>query len=387
MKPLKNIIMVLLIAIGASSCQESVKMINYARGYEFETNGDTVSKSSQVIYVRLKQDHRPKGSDDWIFKDVMIQTVEYSHPRLVPYDKLERLENGVKYEWFTLEKVWDDNNRPMVKITLEENNTSTSRYVAFRIGSGDFYCGYPYEILQEGCKDSESFEMKVRYKGVVYTSMAHLDEEGCYVYEDEAFEQLMVSLENMEGIETVIMDDEIVDYFDAEDIQQNPEIGQLLNHVEEPIELTLRSDLPATRAGDPFQAMTTGPGFFSVYDDTDFKDTNLSHTLTDLYDSFDNGYLRSAGLNDKISSLAVAYNGDQKDVCAVLTVWEDSYYNSGDNTLSKHRASFVADYYTPRLTRNNLKKIKCPYSNSSWNDRISSLSFHFGYFNHNLKDH
>ena len=92
-------------------------------------------------------------------------------------------------------------------------------------------------------------------------------------------------------------------------------------------------------------------------------------------------------LNDKVTSLVVAYDGDDDEVCAVLTVWEVIHYNYGDNDRTKHRLSFVASYESPRVMRDNLKNIKCIGSGDSWNDRISSYSFYFGNYARKLKDY
>ena len=97
--------------------------------------------------------------------------------------------------------------------------------------------------------------------------------------------------------------------------------------------------------------------------------------------------MRDIYLNGKVSSLAVAYNGDNAEICAVLTVWEDSYFNFGDYDRTKHRISFIASKATPHISWPSLKKIKCMGSSNSWNDRISSFSFHFGYYGRGLKDY
>ena len=79
--------------------------------------------------------------------------------------------------------------------------------------------------------------------------------------------------------------------------------------------------------------------------------------------------------------------GNAQDMCSVLTVWEDSYFNYGDLDRQKHRISFVADYNNRKVSRNNLKNIMCLNSGKNWNDRISSYSFNMGIFNRHLKDY
>ena len=97
--------------------------------------------------------------------------------------------------------------------------------------------------------------------------------------------------------------------------------------------------------------------------------------------------MKGVGLNDKVSSLAVAYYAPLRDYCFVLTVWEDKNYNHGDSDRTKHRISFIANSDNPRTCVGNLKTVPCGNSSKSWNDRISSISMHFGNDGIDLKDY
>lgn len=57
--------------------------------------------------------------------------------------------------------------------------------------------------------------MKIRYKGVIYSTMAELDENGDYIYDNPEFEKMVNYLDSTPGIDAVVMDDTIVDYFDS----------------------------------------------------------------------------------------------------------------------------------------------------------------------------
>jgi hypothetical protein len=124
-----------------------------------------------------------------------------------------------------------------------------------------------------------------------------------------------------------------------------------------------------------------------MFDDSGFDDTYVFKNLKDLNEVADESYMRNIGLNDKVSSLAVSYNGTNPEVCAVLTIWEDSYYNYGDNDRTKHRISIVATKDNPKVSISKLKSVKCINSLSTWNDRISSYSFAFGNYDSHLKDY
>lgn len=124
-----------------------------------------------------------------------------------------------------------------------------------------------------------------------------------------------------------------------------------------------------------------------MFDDTNFKDTHIARNINTVHTRDESDYMKNIGLNDKVSSLAVGYFGDAQDMCSVLTVWEDSYFNYGDVDRQKHRISFVADSNNRKVSRNNLKNIMCLNSGKNWNDRISSYSFNMGIFNTHLKDY
>ena len=46
---------------------------------------------------------------------------------------------------------------------------------------------------------------------------------------------------------------------------------------------------------------------------------------------------------------------------------------------TKHRTNFVATHSSRIKAVYNLKKVSCFNAHDSWNDRISSISFHVGY--------
>jgi len=113
-----------------------------------------------------------------------------------------------------------------------------------------------------------------------------------------------------------------------------------------------------------------------------FKSMNFifCHVLKkNPYDIYEIPYMKSVGLNDKVSSLMVRYNMDDPNGCAILTVWEDSNFNHDDNDRTKHRTNFVATYTERTKAVGNLKNVSCFNAHDSWNDRISSISFHVGY--------
>lgn len=300
-----------------------------------------------------------------------------------------------RWDWIDVRYLKQEDGPTKVIVNLPENNTGQERGI--RIGffkevrKNNWYCAETF-IYQKAKVDTTPFEMKVRYRGESFISTVHLDENEEYVYHDPEFETLMQRLSNNPNINMLVMDDVIVDYFDVDDPVGQGIFKKLDSTLEpglESIRADLQSeDLKVTRANG-FEDMTDGClSYFAVFDNDAYKGSNkITKEVTDFYNMYNLPNLKGFGINDRITSLAVGYFGDNPNVCSVLTLWEDVDYNHGDLTRSKHRISFVASYYNRMINRSNLKDIKCLNSSSSWNDRASALSCHFGYFDSSLLDY
>lgn len=348
---------------------------------QITTKEDCVNDLSNVKWdlkgVNEWDDTLP-GSDKWVLNPKTLQSTNE--------------ECGL--EWVKVKKETDGNNT-YLKVTLSANETDMLRgiriYVGYQKNKVVTYLSNPIVIWQKNKEAEEAFQVKVRYKGTLYSSMAKLDENEHLQYEDSTFASLVDDLESRNDLEVVVKEDGIVDYYDTEDIAENNMIKSLMQNLEPGYNATTgtRTDIPVTRSSsDPYRYMTTGAlGYCALYDDKNFSDTHLIQNFTSFTDFYDQERMKTVGLNDKTTSLAVAYDGTDSGVCAVLTVWEDTDYNFGDNDRTKHRISFVASYYTPRLSWSNLKNLPCGNSRDSWNDRISAISFHFGHYGSYLSDY
>ncbi len=299
------------------------------------------------------------------------------------------------YGWFNLQHVKDTYVPDKLIVTLPENNTGQLRGLC--IQAGLIKSESPFQvyvssifIYQKPLENEEQFPMKIRYKGVVYSTMAELDENGDYIYDNPEFEKMVNYLDSTPGIDAVVMDDTIVDYFDTDE----PAYQEFISKVDRPVDPSLDiqpykyHDISSfksnelTRA-DGFQHWrSTDIGYYAAFSDGEFEGKYLTYTPSNFHNSQNLRDLKMNDMNDKISSVAVYYGGADPNVCAVLTVWDDGNYNYGDTGIprSKHRVSFIASYNNRKLSRNSLKNVKLINSSKSWNDRISSLSFHFGYF-------
>lgn len=336
-------------------------------------DGDVVPDNWELFSISKWDDTFP-GDDKWVLLGMVMFNPD--------------LKLGA-FDWITMEKV-SDNGELKLKINVKQNDTD--KYRAMRIivavKNGNTYKSAQVVVGQKAKPDTEPFEVKIRYKGQLYVSQAHLDMDEKIVYANPAVEKLMMELSKREGIETIVMDDEVVNFFDVDDVEAQPAIKAMMTAVDASRSFCLRDDIPLGRANDGFNYMASNAlGYCALFDDNTFRDSYRDRSLFDYHEVYDEPYLRDAGLNDKVSSLAVAYQGKDPDVCAVLTVWEDSYFNYQDNDRTKHRVSFVASHKVPKLTCHNLKSIPCINSGNSWNDRISSFSFHFGYYGKYLKDY
>lgn len=381
-----------------SGCDSSnLDTIGAEEVYFFEKRDTLMSNTPSIFQLNMDKE---SGSypTDWEISALLFDSHENFDPRFydddnyyqVPSETVHKIDNGLAFNWLSVQKIIVG-GEPGLRISVDANDTDKQRsakihIIRYHTNNKGWYVG-EVKVTQKGKSAPEPFEMKIRYKGKVYTSPAYHDENGGIVIDDEEFRSFIEDIENRPGIEAVVMDDEIVDYFDNSDVEAKPALAMLRQSVDKNAHAAIRNGIPSTRA-DAFRYMgSEDVGYFAVFDDSGYSDSYIAEGFPSFTDYYDVDKLGRYNLNDKISSLAVAYKGTDPEVCAVLTVWEDSYFNHGDNDRTKHRISFIADHTNPSLTVKRLKNIKCINSSNSWNDRISSLSFHFGYFDTKLRDY
>lgn len=227
----------------------------------------------------------------------------------------------------------------------------------------------------------DTFQVHIRFQGKDYLSKAY-EQNGSNVYENPEIIEILEQIEQIPTAVSVVNPDGTVEYFTNDSEMQKQHKFKILKSTD--IESFQKehpnfSNLISTRATDIANC--------TMYDDDNFKDTNYTMTLTSLFDIeefavLDYDYSNNPiGLNDKITSLLINYNISDPELCAILVVWEDTRFNYGDNDRTKHRTYFLANSTNPHARYANLKAYPCFNSRDSWNDRISSVSFHIGYSN------
>lgn len=391
--------------IAMSGCEDDMKNdLTATDAFRFNPEDTTLTAASHDLTFSIVAD---EGSlpDDWKLAGVSLHDPSKNEGEGI--DNLQWVimtdgmtlngvtcdivsEDSISLGWVTMKKIADP-VCPRLRVHVAENADTISR--AVRIGilqhiTNSLFSSAELVITQKACPDTAPFEMKIRYKGQIHKSQAHIDINENIVFEDKSFAAIMTEINSKDDIETFILNEDIVDYMDYEDLKKRPELQRISEKVEHPELVPLRNDILFTRANEmAFIPMDkNGLGYFIMCDDTDFYDTCKYGDLYDLIGAHDIVNLEGVGLNDKVSSLAIAYNGDSADVCAVLTVWEDSWFNFDDEIRAKHKMTVVASKFNPRLAIPNLKKVSCKGSSKSWNDRISSSSFHFGHYGTYPKD-
>ncbi|MDE6548639.1 MAG: hypothetical protein K2L22_06550, partial [Muribaculaceae bacterium] len=266
--------------------------------------------------------------------------------------------------------VWADweNGEPVVKASLKRNDTNKYRKLSIEIYPSVKYHGssvYGYVVIvQEPVGVNDKFNMRIKYNGTYYSSEATHDENGNFVYEDTEFADIMREIDAKSDIQTMILEDGTVYYYDTEDIARNQPYLDIME-----IQETNETGL-LTKANDGFADYNGELGYFAVFEHDTFSGSKIAQSFTNLHFTYDLPTYKSLGMNDKVSSIALAYNGTDSLVCSVLTIWEDADFNYGDDYRKKHRISIVATKKTPKTTVSNLKNIKMHNSSSSWNDCI-----------------
>lgn len=225
--------------------------------------------------------------------------------------------------------------------------------------------------------DTETFTKTIVYKGKVYKSVCESRNDSIY-YENKEVERLLNDIYSNPNSVSFVQNEEVTLYFDSqEDFLKKYDITFLPEN-------SINENEPLLRKVQPSGPKYNSIAYAILYDDTKFDDTFIEFSLTEIEDSEPVTQMKDHALNDKVSSLKVqyTYSGvDYKTYCALLTVWEDSNYNSGDHNKTKHRTNFIATHENRYLEVSNLKKVSCWNAHDSWNDRISSLNFHIGIIN------
>jgi hypothetical protein len=393
----------LLVGVVLTSCSSDDPVgLNGITGfqevYHYEIADSIVSADSHEFTLSMIGSNQPK---DWTIWDVKLWSGDEIPDSINQYtkglekisnDKFSQKGNSFGVEWISFEKQSTETS-PKLKVTIKENDTYLARGVMLLFGNekksgGLVDCGILI-IIQKPMPDMEPFMMKIRYKNTLYSTTAHLNMNEEIEYQDPIFSRVMEEIDGLKNVEAIVLEDDIVDYFDMDDNNTSKAIAKIRQRIDSATRCGIRDDVFTTRAAkDGYRFETSDAlGYFAMFDDSGFDDTYVFKNLKDLNEVADESYMRNIGLNDKVSSLAVSYNGTNPEVCAVLTIWEDSYYNYGDNDRTKHRISIVATKDNPKVSISKLKSVKCINSLSTWNDRISSYSFAFGNYDSHLKDY
>lgn len=236
-------------------------------------------------------------------------------------------------------------------------------------------------------EETDTFTVHAIYKDVKYSTVAVSKGDSLF-YLNDKFNELMETIGNIPGSVSFVRNDSCTEYFDSqEEFLTKYGIRELSEQEKADLENVKRLNTPCPLSRsitgnyqDAYNKMESDDLIYAaLFDDTYFSDTRIYIHIKDPYQIYEIPRMKSVGLNDKVSSLMVRYNMDDPDGCAILTVWEDSDFNHDDNDRTKHRTNFVATYTQRTTTVGNLKKVSCFHAHDSWNDRISSISFHVGY--------
>lgn len=376
MKYISILAAILLVGI-LGGCKDEPKRFHTAELYLFESRRYYISGEVREVELKLMTPEYPDIEIPTEWTNFQVQFSEGTDPAPIevgPSGTYEDEQWAKKNVTFT--QTHDKEGTLILTVHLPENDSSMYRY--FRIFA---YYGLDYavsEIIQSPATITKDV-MRIRVEGEVYSSEYIIKEDGSYQFYDPEFSAMMARMENEEKWEMCIIESGIVDYVDLS-----------RDDVDEYLTGLISCAHPTTRsaAQNGFQYMKdTDKGYFALFSDSEFRGDNLYAGYDNLWNSYNLPNLKNWNMNDKISSVAVAYNGTDPNICSILTVWDDADFNFGDTNRSKHRMSIIASYWNRQVTVSNLKNVKCVNSSASWNDRMSCISGHFGYWGRSMLDY
>ena len=316
---------------------------------------------------------------DWLEVRVDIYT-EYYPGITVGELKNTLVENDARRisDLVTYKQYLNDAGQLILNVTVPQNETEY--YLVYCLYLHEGNCFTFAQIIQAPRELDEIRTMNIRVDGEIYTSAYEIDKDGNYVFSDSEFSKMLAYCEDNDSLEMVVLESDIVDYID-------PAREDLEAYLESVIQSSGKQQVTRADEGG-FQYMTsTDIAYFGLFCDANYKGDYLSYNLVNNWNSYNLPNLDTWKKNDKLSSIAVGYNAKETKYCAILTVWEDADFNYGDNSRSKHRLSIIASYWNPKVTISNLKNVKLINSSKNWNDRISCISGHIGYWGRSMLDY
>lgn len=187
-------------------------------------------------------DHYPPHTPE-VFERHPYQSTDFINEMPVSYPA-----PGVEYhplDWVTVKNIQNPGDPVTFQITISENNTGELRGFCIHINGEKWENGVtiPYgelRIYQLPTEEKTSdVNMKIRYRGEIYESSAEIDQDGCYHYDNPEFAQMIEKLSTDSNIDMIILDDEIVDYYDID----NPKYLEFLSSLDRPVDPNINCGL------------------------------------------------------------------------------------------------------------------------------------------------
>lgn len=352
---------------------------------------NVTSGDAQTITLTLNYSRLPVIDDDWKIYKVSQLRPEYifSHEESLsnsPWNidkfitnRQKVVDNKISGDWYQLEMAIDSTKPPhlgkyIFSITLAQNDSPKPRILHVSLINQAAWNEHGEFIICQESLFPDEFDMSFIFKNQKFSSKAHFDGFGNYVYSNEEMSSLIRDL-NKKDISIQVIDGKTY-FYEASSQSKNLKSTRFSNYNN-----SKNSDETNQNAELAFQYNYTAACDLMPTAYTMNPSPLLTLNINNEKYTEDILSIPKLDLPSDIMSIRMT-NGNAKDMdtkrTSVLVVWNGVNFNH--DYLSRNNSNRMSIVLTGINTSKTIDLSKVPMigTNRSWANAIGSLSFHFG---------